>query len=94
MASCLVRPALVTDRAEDGTLTVLARPLRMEDGRYVLGPPVEERVAGAAGPGAAEAPGDRIAVHWGWSCGVLAPRQADALAATLSDAVARANETV
>ena len=90
MASCLVRPARVVERAPDGTLTVMARQLELADGRYRLGEPGLEHLAASSD----ETPGDPIAVHWGWSCGRLASAQASALGRTLESAVLLANRTV
>jgi hypothetical protein len=91
MAECVVRPARVLADEGDGGLLVEARPLRMDGGRYELGPLTAVRVDRSW---AGERAGDAIAVHWGRSCGPLAPRQAAALERTLRASIARANETV
>ena len=91
MAECLVRPARVVAADDDGTLLAEARPLRLVDGRYDLGPVTPLRIARSW---AGERPGDAIAVHWGRSCGPLTSVQAATLERTLRDAVARANQTV
>jgi hypothetical protein len=91
MAECIVRPARVVAAAEDGTLLAEARPLRMVDGRYELGPLMGTRVTRTS---AGERPGDAIAVHWGRSCGPLTPAQAATLEHQLRAAITRANSTV
>jgi hypothetical protein len=91
MAECVVRPARVIAMADDGALLAEARPLRMVDSRYELGPVGGIRVERSW---AGERPGDAIAVHWGRSCGPLTPRQAASLEHQLRAAMARANATV
>jgi hypothetical protein len=41
----------------------------------------------------AVAPGDVIAIHWGWSCGRLTRRQTHRLRSITALAMRRANET-
>lgn len=90
MAQCLVRPARVIGLNGDGLL-VEARPLLMKDGRLSLGPPVSERVTPSS---SGTRRGDRVAVHWGWSCGAITTEQARTLGSTLEAALARANQTI
>lgn len=59
-----------------GRALVHARPLTWADGRLSLGPPeVEEAVIGADGHGLVDdlAPGDLVALHWGWVCERIGP---------------------
>ena len=91
MAECIVRPARVVAVPDDGTVVAEARPLRLVDGRYELGPLTGTRLTRSW---AGERPGDAIAVHWGRSCGPLDPAQATRLEHQLRAAIARANATV
>jgi hypothetical protein len=90
MEQCLIRPAAVLAAGADH-LRVAVRPLLMRDGALAFGPPIEQTVA--RGPDQA-VPGDRVAVHWGWSCGRLTSRQQRALSQVTTDATARANRTI
>jgi hypothetical protein len=90
MGQCLVRPARVTGIDGD-RLLVEARPLLMEGGRLAFGPPVIERVTPAS---SGTRPGELVAVHWGWSCGAISPRQSRTLASTVAASVTRANQTI
>jgi hypothetical protein len=90
MSQCLVRPARVL--GEDGDrLVVEARPLVLREGRLSLGPPVIEHMTPA---GSGTRPGDLVAVHWGWSCGAITPKQWRTLGSTLDAALTRANQTI
>ena len=90
MEQCLIRPGRVISSGDSG-LVAAVRPLTMVDGRLVLGPPVEQTIADGAD---ALRPGDRIAIHWGWSCGRLSTDQALRLTQVTADALRRANETI
>jgi hypothetical protein len=90
MEQCLIRSATVVAAGEAGTV-VAARPLLVRDGRLVFGPPVEQRVVDG---GEHLDRGDRVAVHWGWSCGRLTADQARRLERVTADALARANQTI
>jgi hypothetical protein len=90
MEQCLIRPARVVRAAPDG-IVVAVRPLLILDGQLVLGPAIDQTVAGG---GEALQPGDDVAVHWSWSCGRLTAGQRRRLEAVTSDALARANTTI
>ncbi|MFL5750748.1 MAG: DUF6390 family protein [Chloroflexota bacterium] len=90
MEQCLIRPGRVVATTSEG-LVVAARPLVIHDGRLAFGPPIEQRVLD--GPDGA-LPGDRVAIHWGWSCGRLSSGQAGRLDAVTRDAMDRANRTI
>jgi hypothetical protein len=90
MERCLIRPATVI-RTESSGLVVATRPLEIRDGRLAFGGPVEEHVSGPPGEAA---PGDVVAVHWGWSCGRLSTTQDRRLRRVTADALRRANETI
>ena len=90
MAQCLVRPGRVVGTDDEGLL-VEARPLVMKDGRLAFGPPGLERVTPAS---SGTHSGDLVAVHWGWSCGAITPRQSRALGTALEAALTRANQTI
>lgn len=90
MEQCLIRPATVVS-AGAGRLVVAVRPLIVRDGVLAFGPPIEQ---GVAAGGDTFAPGDPVAVHWGWSCGRLTPRQLGRLQRVTYEALARANETI
>ena len=90
MERCLVRPATVVRQGPEG-LVVAARPLLMVDGRLAFGPAVEETVAAS---GETLNPGDDLAIHWGWSCGRIDPRQRAGLEAVTADALLQANLTI
>jgi uncharacterized protein DUF6390 len=97
MEQCLVRPATVVSTGAgtasgNDRVIVAVRPLLMRDGRLAFGEPVEQSVVG--GPDATLAPGERIAVHWGWSCGTITPPQARQLDRVTAAAMRRANETI
>jgi hypothetical protein len=72
LGNCLIRPARVLS-VEPGRLTVLARPLKLVDGRFSLGSPRSEEVAslldGTIGPS------DLVAVHWGIAVGGISADQ-------------------
>jgi len=83
MSRCLVRPGRVVATGADG-LRVVSRGLEMGADGLVLGPPREERVAWRiAGRGFVDdvAPGDLVAVHWGWAADRLTPAEAATLLA-------------
>jgi Family of unknown function (DUF6390) len=90
MEQCLVRPATVVSTADAGTV-VAVRPLLIRDGRLRFGPPVEQPVVAG---GEALAAGDRVAIHWSWSCGRLTAAEARRLDRVTADALARANRTL
>lgn len=90
MERCLIRPATVL-RSGPAGLDVAVRPLLIRDGRLAFGPPVEETVQAG---GEDLAPGDALAVHWGWSCGRLTAGQHRRLEAVTADALRRANATI
>jgi Family of unknown function (DUF6390) len=91
MEQCLIRPATVVGAVADGRLEVAVRPLTVLDGKLAFGAAVFERVLDGIEP---VQPGDRVAVHWGWSCGRLEPAQSDRLERVTAEAMARANETI
>jgi hypothetical protein len=81
MSRCLVRPARVVAAAPDG-LTVESRTLQSGPGGLTLGRPRVERVAWRIdGRGFVDdvAPGDLVAVHWGWAADRLTPAEASTL---------------
>jgi hypothetical protein len=83
MSRCLVRPGRVVATAPDG-LTVLSRALEVGAEGLTLGPPREERVASRIdGRGFVDdvAPGDLVAIHWGWAADRLTPAEAATLLA-------------
>jgi hypothetical protein len=90
MERCLIRPATIVRRDPTG-LVVATRPLLIRDGQLEFGPALEETVEGA---GDDLAPGDAVAVHWGWSCGRLDAGQLRRLEAVTADALRRANTTI
>lgn len=67
---------------ESSTLVVEVSPLLIVGHQLALGP-VERRVVNRAydGRGFVDAvqPGDRVSLHWNWTCQVLTPRQAASL---------------
>jgi hypothetical protein len=88
MSRCLVRPGRVVTSAADG-LTVESRALESGPLGLTLGPPRLERVAWKIdGRGFVDdvAPGELVAIHWGWAADRLTPAEA----ATLLD-VTRGN---
>ena len=89
MEQCLIRPATVIS-ADAGRLVVAVRPLIVREGVLAFGPPVEQAVVAG---GDALGPGDRVAIHWGWSCGRLTPGQLGRLERVTSESLVRANET-
>ena len=90
MEQCLIRPARVVASDEEGLL-VHSRPLVIVDGRLGFGPLVEQRVAHGE---VSARRGDDVAIHWGWSCGRLSPRQRSQLSVITAAAMRRANETM
>jgi hypothetical protein len=90
MEQCLIRPARVVGSEAD-SLLVETRPIVVVEGRLAFGPTVVQRVVDGQ---VAAQPGDVIAIHWGWSCGRLSPRQANRLGTITSAAMRRANETI
>jgi hypothetical protein len=96
MEQCLIRPATVlsaeTDTEGGGRLVVAVRPLILQDGKLGFGSATPVRVAGGAdGP---LSPGERVAIHWGWSCGRITPAQSRRLEHVTGDALRRANRTI
>ena len=89
MGQCLVRPGRVEGRAGE-RLLVTSRPLVLVDGKLGLGAPATEPVQPSV---TGTAPGDLVAVHWGWSCGALSAVQARTLDRTVRAAIDRAHLT-
>jgi hypothetical protein len=59
-------------------LEVIARPIVLKNGELGLGPPRSESVTRwIDGRGFIDdiAPGEWVAIHWGWACDRLGPRQ-------------------
>ncbi len=83
-------------RVEGAQLIVERQPLQLLDGKITLGPAVTERVVRQVdGRGfASTKPGDWVAIHWGWVCEVLTPRQQAQLAHYTRYHLALANQTV
>lgn len=79
---CRITPALVERCGEDGSLTVLARPLRWHSGELSLGEPCAREVRWAS-DGLAfldrPRPGDHVSLHWDFVCDSLTPGSARAL---------------
>ena len=90
MEQCLVRSGTVV-ASGGASLVVAVRPLIMRDGKLAFGPPVEQAVADGRDR---FVPGDMIAIHWGWSCGLIAPGQARVLEAATAQAMRAANQTI
>jgi hypothetical protein len=97
LEQCLVRPARI--QAVDGeSLNVVAPRLVLGPSRLALvdaGEP--ERVAWRANGTALladPAPGDLVALHWGWACDRLTAAQQARLLAVTRASVARASQTV
>jgi hypothetical protein len=90
---CRTTPALVT-AVEAETATVLARPLRFEEGELRLGEP-EPRIVRSGSGGLAFVPelgpGDRVSLHWDFVCDVLTPSAARALELATLRALRAAN---
>ena len=81
MSRCLVRPGRVVAAAADG-LTVESRSLESGPGGLTLGPPRLERVAWKIdGRGFVDdvAPGELVAIHWGWAADRITPAEARTL---------------
>ena len=80
-------PELVVDR----------QPLILQDGKLALGLGQRERVVrqvDARGFADAARVGDWVALHWGWVCEVLTPRQVANLAHYTRYHLALANQTI
>lgn len=94
---CLVRPGRV--EAVDGDRLVV-RPFQLTLGAGRLGfaeGAGSESVAWRSDGSAlitAPAPGDVVALHWGWACARLTPTQAARLVRVTRASVARANATI
>ena len=90
---CRTTPALVV-AVEGETVTVLARPLRFEEGELRLGEP-EPRTVRSGDGGLAFVPrlgpGDRVSLHWDFVCDVLTPSAARALELATLRALRAAN---
>ncbi|MEV5571910.1 DUF6390 family protein [Spirillospora sp. NPDC052269] len=67
---CRIRWGRVTS-VQDGTATVLSRPLVWDGLALTLGDPRAETAG--LGPGPAVGPGDTVALHWDWICHRLTP---------------------
>jgi hypothetical protein len=79
---CRTTPAVVQDVSEDGSSTVLARPLLWENGALRLGAPVPRDVRWST-DGLAfvdqPRPGDHVSLHWDFICDRLSAASANAL---------------
>lgn len=83
--------------AERAELVVERSPLVLLEGKLALGAPMRVRVlrqVDERGFADDAAPGDWVALHWGWVCEVLAPRQQLALERHTRYHLAIANQTV
>lgn len=82
---------------EGAELVVERQPLIQVEGKLALGPAQRTRVirqVESYGFADAAAPGDWVALHWGWVCEVLTPRQAARLAHYTRYHLALANQTI
>jgi uncharacterized protein DUF6390 len=78
-------------------LVVERQPLILQEGKLAFGPAQHERVlrqVEARGFADAAGVGDWVALHWGWVCEVLTPRQQAALAHYTRYHLALANQTI
>ncbi len=84
--------------AVEGTELVVERqPLIQVEGKLALGPTQRTRVVrqvDARGFADAARPGDWVALHWGWVCEVITPRQQANLAHYTQYHLAIANQTI
>jgi hypothetical protein len=81
MGQCCVRWGTV-DAVLGPQLLVETSPLVLEQGKLALGPPRLESVSrwvDGRGFVDAVAPGDHVAIHWGWACDHLTPAQCASL---------------
>ena len=95
MDRCRIRPAVV-EAVVGTTAVVRTRALAWQDGLLHLAAPTQLVVDVAADgrtPVAGVAPGDTVALHWGWICERLAPRQERALQAETARHLAIANQS-
>jgi hypothetical protein len=79
--SCRIRWGRVI-AIEDGTATVMSRPILWNRGKLSLGcERAEQALVSVAGDGLAPTVrcGDLVSMHWDWVCDVLRPDQANAL---------------
>jgi hypothetical protein len=91
---CRITPAVVDHVGPDGTLEVIARPLRWRNGSLLLGDPSPRTVRWQS-DGLAfvdqPAPGDHVSLHWDFVCDQLSPRAARALLAANQRALLAVN---
>jgi hypothetical protein len=96
MDNCRISAGVV--RAVEGAEVVVERqPLVLREGRLMLGEAQRERATRlieGQGFATAVAPGDTVALHWGWVCEVLTERQARMLERYTRHHLALANQTI
>jgi hypothetical protein len=91
---CRTTPALVQSCHEDGSLTVLARPLRWHEGMLSLGEPSAREVrwrSDGLAFGDPPLPGERVSLHWDFVCDRLTEVSARALLQANRVAIAAVN---
>ncbi|HEX5578992.1 MAG TPA: DUF6390 family protein [Candidatus Limnocylindria bacterium] len=95
MDACRIRWGTVID-VERGTLVVMAPRLELEDGKLRIGSPQPETVTAwrDSGEPPADLLGATVALHWGWACDRLSPRQLDGLVTWTARALAIANQAI
>ena len=74
--SCRISWGSVT-RVGKKELTVVARPMRFEDGLIAMGAPLRKRISfnPDVKPFSRVKPGDTVSIHWNYACDVLSGRQ-------------------
>ncbi|ULE32961.1 DUF6390 family protein [Mycobacterium sp. IDR2000157661] len=83
MQDCRIRWGTVDSVSGEHAL-VSSRPLQLDDGMLVLGPPRSEEVRWRQGDLSltpAPSPGATVSAHWGWLCATLTETDCEALAA-------------
>ncbi|MET0703892.1 MAG: DUF6390 family protein [Mycobacterium sp.] len=83
LQSCRIRWGVV-DAVNDDHVVITSRPVRFDEGKLALAEPVPERVRwrrDGVSLAPRPAPGQTVAAHWDWICGVLDGPGRDALAA-------------
>ncbi|MEO7981653.1 MAG: DUF6390 family protein [Sporichthyaceae bacterium] len=93
LESCRVRWGTVQS-VEDGTATVVGRPLTWSDGRLALGPETPEVARWSRDAHdfvSGLRPGDLVALHWDWVCDRLTPERLAELEAVTRRQLASTN---